>query len=150
VYLKQAAGLAARCPARVAVTRLKARAGPHTSYTCLMSDLFPEISRAVALATRLRVISERGRDAESKQLVADLLLELAGVQLRLDELLNENAALKGQLQTHSNPKGERCPRCFEFGWRVTASRPHGQLGGMVQTYGCAKCGLKEEVVVKGT
>jgi len=94
-------------------------------------------------------MSERGRDVEFKQLVADLLLELAEVQLKLDDLMNENAALKGQLQTQSNPKGERCPRCFEFGWRVTASRAHGQLGGMVQTYSCAKCGLKEEAVVKG-
>jgi predicted RNA-binding Zn-ribbon protein involved in translation (DUF1610 family) len=114
-----------------------------------MSDLLPGISRAVALATRLRVISERGRDAEFKQLVADLLLELAEMQLKLDELLTENAALKGQLQSHANPKGERCPRCFEFGWRMTSSRPHGQLGGMVQTYTCAKCGLKEEAIVKG-
>ena len=114
-----------------------------------MSDLLPGISRAVALATRLRVISERGRDAEFKQLVADLLLELAEMQLKLDELLTENAALKGQLQSHANPKGERCPRCFEFGWRMTGSRPHGQLGGMVQTYTCAKCGLKEEAIVKG-
>jgi hypothetical protein len=114
-----------------------------------MSDLLPEMSRALALATRLRVMSELGRDAEFKQLVADLLLELAEVQLKLDELMNENAAVKGQLQAHSNPKGERCPRCFEFGWRVTKSRPHGQTGGMVQTYGCAKCGLREEVVIKG-
>jgi len=114
-----------------------------------MSDLLPGISRAVALATRLRVISERGRDAEFKQLVADLLLELAEMQLKLDELLTENAALKGQLQSQANPKGERCPRCFEFGWRMTGSRPHGQLGGMVQTYTCAKCGLKEEAIVKG-
>jgi predicted RNA-binding Zn-ribbon protein involved in translation (DUF1610 family) len=114
-----------------------------------MSDLLPGLSRALALATRLRVMSELGRDAEFKQLVADLMLELAEVQLKLDELMNENAALKGQLQSHSNPKGERCPRCFEFGWRVTNSRPHGQTGGMVQTYACAKCGLKEEVVVKG-
>ena len=113
-----------------------------------MSDLLPGISRAVSLATRLRVISERARDAQFKQLVADLLLELAEVQLKLDELMNENAALRGQLQTQGNPKGERCPRCFELGWRVTGSRAHGQLGGMVQTYGCAKCGLKEEVVVK--
>ncbi len=118
-------------------------------YSALMSDLLPGISRAVTLATRLRVISERGRDAEFKGIVADLLLELAEVQLKLDELLNENAALKGQLQAHANPKGDRCPRCFEFGWRVTASRPHGQLGAMVQTYTCAKCGLKEEVMVKG-
>ena len=114
----------------------------------MSSDLLPAISRAVTLATRLRVISDRGKDAEFRGIVADLLLELAEVQLKLDELLNENAALKGQVQAKSNPRGERCPRCFEFGWRVTSSRPHGQLGAMVQTYTCAKCGLKEEVVVK--
>jgi len=116
-------------------------------YSRFMSDLLP-ISRAVTLATRLRVISERGRDAEFKGIVADLLLELAEVQMKLDELLNENAALKGQLQSQSNPKGERCPRCFELGWRVTSSRAQGQLGAMAQTYTCAKCGLKEEVFVK--
>ena len=115
----------------------------------MSSDLLPAISRAATLATRLRVISDRGRDAEFKGIVADLLLELAEAQMKLDELLNENAALKGQMQSSSNPKGERCPRCFEFGWRVTTSRAHGQLGGMVQTYTCPKCGLKEEVVVKG-
>ena len=115
----------------------------------MSSDLLPAISRAVTLATRLRVISDRTRDAEFKGIVADLLLELAEAQMKLDELLNENAALKGQMLSSSNPKGDRCPRCFEFGWRVTASRAHGQLGGMVQTYTCPKSGLKEEVVVKG-
>lgn len=115
----------------------------------MSSDLLPAISRAVTLATRLRVISDRGRDPEFRGIVADLLLELAEVQLKLDELLNEIAALKGQAQVNANPKGERCPRCFEFGWRVTTSRPHGNLGGMVQTYACPKCGLKEEVVLKG-
>ncbi len=114
-----------------------------------MSDLLPGISRALALATRLRVKSELGRDPEFKQIVGDLLLELAEVQLKLDELMSENAALKGQLQTHSNPRGERCPRCFEFGWHVTSSHPHGQSGGMLQIYACGKCGLKEEVIVKG-
>jgi len=115
----------------------------------MSSDLLPAISRAVTLATRLRVISDRGRDAEFRGIVADLMLELAEVQLKLDELLNENAALKGQMQVNANPKGDRCPRCFEFGWRMTTSRPHGTLGAMVQTYTCPKCGLKEEVVVKG-
>ncbi|MBV8975061.1 MAG: hypothetical protein JOY74_08065 [Sinobacteraceae bacterium] len=114
-----------------------------------MSDLQPGIARAVALATRLRIMSELGRDAEFKQLVADLLLELAEVQLKLDEVLNENAGLKGQLQSQSDPSGERCPRCFELGWRVLNTRAHGQSGGMVHTYSCGKCGLKEEVVVKG-
>jgi hypothetical protein len=113
-----------------------------------MGDLLPAISRAVTLATRLRVISERSKDASFKGIVDELLLELAEVQLKLDELAAENATLRGQLQTQSNPKGDRCPRCFEFGWRITSSRPHGQLGATVHTYKCAKCGLKEEVVVK--
>ena len=114
-----------------------------------MPTVSQNADRVTDFCTRLRVISERVRDAEFKGIVADLLLELAEAQMKLDELLNENAALKGQMQSSSNPKGDRCPRCFEFGWRVTTSRAHGQLGGMVQTYTCPKCGLKEEVVVKG-
>jgi hypothetical protein len=48
----------------------------------MSSDLLPAISRAVTFTTRLRVISE------------------------------QNAALKGQMQSSSNTKGDRCPRCF--------------------------------------
>ena len=113
-----------------------------------MSELLPAMARAINLATRLRAISEKMKDSEAKGIIADLLLELAEVQLKLDELASENAALKGQLHGHAKQQSERCPRCQEFGWRVTGSRPHGHLGGVVQTYSCSKCGLKEEVVVK--
>lgn len=113
-----------------------------------MSDLLPAISRAMALATRLRALSEKKiRDAEFKGLLDDILLELAEAQIKLEDVIGENAALKDQVQALSNPKGERCPRCQEFGWRISGSRPHGQLGAVVRTFKCSKCGLKEEVLV---
>jgi uncharacterized protein with PIN domain len=109
-----------------------------------MSDLLSAISRAIALVTRLRALSEKKvRDAEFKGLLDDILLELAEVQLKLEDVISENA----ELQAQSNPQGERCPRCQELGWRVSSSRPHGQLGAIARTFACSKCGLKEEVLV---
>ena len=110
-----------------------------------MTDLLPAISRAINLATRLRALSDKKvKDAEFKGILDDILLELAEVQLRVEEVLNENATLKGQVRS---PKRGLGPRCAELGWRVTGSRPHGQHGAIAQTYKCPKCGLKEEVVV---
>ena len=74
-----------------------------------MSDLLSSISQAMTLATRLRSKSEKLKEAEFKQLVDALLLELAEMQLRLDELTRKNLALKPQLQAQANPQGERCP-----------------------------------------
>ena len=110
----------------------------------MSNDLLPAISRAVTLATRLRVISDRGRDAEFKGIVADLLLELAEAQMKVDELLNENAALKGQMQSSSNPKGERCPRCFEFGWRVTPAERTASSGGWCKRTPVPSAGSKKK------
>lgn len=111
-----------------------------------MSDLIQMLSHAITLVTRLRTISEKTRDAEFKGTVADLLLELAEVQLKLEGLINENVALKGKLLAQTNPQGERCPRCQELGWKLSSSKPH-KSGRIAQTYVCPKCGLKEETLV---
>jgi predicted RNA-binding Zn-ribbon protein involved in translation (DUF1610 family) len=113
-----------------------------------MTDLITSLSHALNLATRLRSMSEKTKDGEFKRILDALLLELAEVQIKLDEVLSENAALKGQLQAHANPKGELCPRCGELGWRVSSSRPHKTPGVISQTYTCPKCKLKEEVLIK--
>jgi ssDNA-binding Zn-finger/Zn-ribbon topoisomerase 1 len=112
-----------------------------------MSELLSSISQAMTLATRLRSKSEKLKEAEFKQLVDALLLELAEIQLKLDELMSENVALKGQLQAQASPQGERCPRCGELGWRVSGTRPHKTPGVMVQTSTCPKCRLKEETLI---
>ena len=113
-----------------------------------MSDLSTSLSQAMTLATRLRSMSEKLKEGEFKRILDALLLELAEVQLKLDDVLSEQVALKGQLQSQANPQGELCPRCGALGWKVTGSRPHKTPGVIVQTHGCAKCGLKEETLIK--
>jgi hypothetical protein len=93
-------------------------------------------------------MSEKIREGEFKTVLDALLLELAEVQLKLDELMSEHAHLKGQLQAKANPQGELCPRCGELGWRLASSKPHKTPGVVVQTYACPKCKLKEEVLIK--
>jgi ssDNA-binding Zn-finger/Zn-ribbon topoisomerase 1 len=113
-----------------------------------MSDLLSSISQAMALATRLRSKSEKLKETEFKQLADALLLELAEMQLKLDDLMSDNVAMKGQLQAQANPQGECCPRCGELGWRVSSTKPHKTPGVMVQTYTCPKCRLKEETLIE--
>lgn len=109
-----------------------------------MTDLVQMVSSAIGLATRLRAISERSRDADLKGVVADLLLQLAEIQLKLDEVLSEGIGAKAA----QKPQVELCPRCGELGWKPVSARPQnvvGQSGRISQTYKCSKCGLKEEV-----
>jgi len=113
-----------------------------------MANPVQSLNRAISLATRLRASSEKNKaHAEFKGMIDDILLELAEVQLKLEEMFTENVSLKNQAQVKANPKGELCPRCGQFGWKVTGTRPHGQQGAVAQIYACTKCGLKEEVLV---
>ncbi|HKD53549.1 MAG TPA: hypothetical protein VKB72_04965 [Steroidobacteraceae bacterium] len=112
-----------------------------------MANSAQSLNRAITLATRLRAASEKNKaNAEFKGLIDDILLELAEVQMRLEEVFTENVSLKSQAHAKAHPKGELCPRCGEFGWKVINTRPHGQQGAIAQTYSCPKCGLKEEVL----
>jgi hypothetical protein len=109
-----------------------------------MNELAQMIGTCMGLVTRLRTISERSRDADLKGVVADLLLQLAEMQLKLDEVLTGSASVKGQ----GKPQGELCPRCGELGWKPVDTRGQGSVGvsgRMSRTYKCSKCGLKEEV-----
>lgn len=59
-----------------------------------MADVLSSVSAAIGIATRLKEISLNIRDAEFKNLLADLSLELADVKLKLAEVITENASLK--------------------------------------------------------
>lgn len=111
-----------------------------------MNELAQMIGSCMGLVARLRTLSERSRDPDFKQIVADLLLQLAEVQLKLDEVLSDGSAPKAQ----GKPQVELCPRCGELGWKPVDTRGQGTVGisgRMSRTYKCAKCGLKEEVPV---
>jgi hypothetical protein len=60
-----------------------------------MADLISTVSTALTIASRLKEISDKIRDAEFRNLVADLSIELAEVKLKAAGLLEENAKLHG-------------------------------------------------------
>jgi hypothetical protein len=116
-----------------------------------MSDLTASISHALTLATRLRSMSEKIKDGEFKRVLDALLLELAELQLKLDQLVSEYMGLKGQAPGQPAPpaQGDCCPRCGALGWKISATKPTKTAGVIAQIYACGKCGLKEEVLVAG-
>jgi hypothetical protein len=112
-----------------------------------MTDLLPAIAHAINLASRLRTIADRIRDAEFKGILADLSIELADMKLKVADLMSENAGLRAKLQEHLAPAGPPCPRCHKRGWQVVSSKPDtmfGELGGIRRTYKCPSCEFTEE------
>lgn len=97
-----------------------------------MSEIIGSISAAINIAKRLKEISKNIRDAEFKNLLADLSLELSDTKQRLSEIVVENSELKEELSKlkHSKSVGEElifkgglyytsegdgpfCPGCYD-------------------------------------
>lgn len=62
-----------------------------------MLDILGSIGNAITLANRLKEISDNIKDAELKNILADLSLELADTKLKLAEIITENVSLKEQV-----------------------------------------------------
>lgn len=67
-----------------------------------MGDLITSISTAISIAKRLNEIGKNIQDAEFKNLLADLSLELADTKLKLSEVVSENAELKQEISQLKN------------------------------------------------
>lgn len=115
-----------------------------------MGDIVTMLSTAITLAARLKKISENIKDAEFKNLLADLSLELADAKMKLASLVEENTELKVKLKAIEKAEGDPCPKCHERGWHLEDSKPDkifGDLGGMRRIYKCSFCGFTEEKLV---
>ena len=109
------------------------------------------ITNAIGLLTRLREISATIRDAEFKNLLADLSLELAEVKIKMAGLMEENLELQNKIKELENVEGDPCPRCRKRGWQIEKSEPdevYGLIGGIRRTYKCSFCGFSEGELIK--
>lgn len=111
-----------------------------------MTDLISSVTNAVVLATRLREISKNIENAEFKNLLADLSLELADAKLNIADLVAENAKLKEQVYSLTSVTGELCPKCNNRTFELIATRPHpifGEVGAKEREYKCSNCDFTE-------
>jgi hypothetical protein len=112
-----------------------------------MADILSTISTAITLASKLKTLGDRVREAEFQILLADLQIELAEVKAQVAGLLNENTDLKQQVRALQASDGEPCPRCHKRTWQLSATKPHvhfGHSGVSVRTYTCSECGFTED------
>ena len=110
------------------------------------------ITNAISLLTRLKQISENIRDAEFKNLLADLSLEVAEVKLKMAGLMNENLELQNRIKELESVEGDPCPKCRKRGWQVEKSEKHPQrslalVGFLLRTYKCSFCGFTEQEMI---
>jgi regulator of replication initiation timing len=71
-----------------------------------MHTVITSINNAITLAQRLREISQNIEDAEFKNVLADLSLEMADTKLALAQVTEENAELKSELIKLKHSRGE--------------------------------------------
>lgn len=112
-----------------------------------MGDLISSVATAVNIAKRLKEYSDKIKELEFKNLLADLNLELAELKLKLAEVLEENIKQKEKIQALEAMDGDPCPKCRKRGWQLEASERDpifGALGGVRRTYRCSFCGFSEE------
>ncbi|HLG15399.1 MAG TPA: hypothetical protein VJH03_12985 [Blastocatellia bacterium] len=116
-----------------------------------MADIVASITTAISLVSRLKKISENIKDAELKNLLADLSLELAEAKMRMANLLDENANLHNKIRELESAEGEPCPKCRKRTWEIEKTRKDGDFGdiGVIwRTYKCSLCGFTEEQMIK--
>ncbi|EOX4227285.1 hypothetical protein ACPF4W_003697, partial [Vibrio cholerae] len=115
-----------------------------------MTDILSSISTALSLTSRLREISKNIEDAEFKNLVADLSLELADAKLKIAALTSENTDLREQISQLTSAAGELCPKCKKRTYELISSAPDevfGDLGAVKRVYKCSGCQFSESKVV---
>jgi hypothetical protein len=116
-----------------------------------MQEVIAVVSNAISLTKRLQAISENIKEAEFRNIVADLQIELATAKLKVADLLSENSNLRQQLSEIETAPGDACPRCRKYTYTVIRSAPDttfASLGILRRTYQCSACGFTEEKVTK--
>jgi hypothetical protein len=111
-----------------------------------LSDVITSVSSAIALLGRLRTVAGTIRDAEFKNLLADLNIEMADVKMKLAEVVDENLSLKRRIAELESTDAEPCPKCRKRTWELVSSRPArhlGALGVIERTYKCSACEFSE-------
>ncbi len=115
-----------------------------------MGDLITTVSTAISLTKRLREISEKIKNAEFTNIIADLNIELAELKLTMAAMMEEKIELEKRIKELESVEGEPCPKCGKNGWQLEHSEKDqvfGVVGGVRKTYLCSYCGFSEEELV---
>ena len=111
-----------------------------------MGDIITSVTTAITIAKRLKEISNKIEDAEFRNLLADLNLELAETKNTLSELIMENSDLKQQL--HSFKLNQKSSNEFIQYKGVKFRRK--PSGGFEDTAYCISCEVGMNSTSSGT
>ena len=115
-----------------------------------MSDVVSTVSTAISLASRLKKISKNIEDAEYKNLLSDLSLELAEAKTQITTLVSEHAEMKEIIQALTSATGKLCPKCHNRTFEIISTKPHpifGEAGAKLHDYKCSGCGFAESKMI---
>jgi regulator of replication initiation timing len=112
----------------------------------MMPDIITSMTTAVSLLSRLKKIGENIKDAEFKNAVADLTLEMADLKMKIAALVEENTQLQTRVKELENQEGEPCPKCRQRTWELVSSKPNQEFdfaGVLDRIYKCSSCEFSE-------
>lgn len=116
-----------------------------------MVEILSTLSAALGIASRLKEIGKNISDAEFKNLLADLSLQLADAKLKIADVVEENVKLKSRILELESVEGEKCPKCINRTFKLVGTAKHptfGDLGVMERQYKCTSCGFAEAKTVE--
>ena len=121
------------------------------------------LSTVIATGKQLVEVANKLKDAEAKNLVADLNLNIAELKMRIVELQEENARLKAQVAqaedvssfrqnleireqvyffrtpVEGRAQGPYCPRCFDAGKQLVLVTAFTGAFRAIGKYNCPQC-----------
>lgn len=112
--------------------------------------LLSSVSDAIAIVKKLKEVSDKIKNAELMNLLADLNLHLAEIKMQLAEVTTENVGLRASVRALESVDGDPCPKCHKRGWNIEKSAPHPvfhDVGGIERTYKCSVCSFTEKKTV---
>jgi len=115
-----------------------------------MPEVLAVLTSAITTAKKLKEISDKIKDADLRNLIGDLTLELAEIKTQLADMISENSRLNAKIRDLESVDGDPCPKCRRRTYQLESSHPDpmtGALGGVRRTYECSACGFTESTLL---
>src|SRR5258707_15587824 len=95
-----------------------------------MTDVMQSLGHAIDIAKRLREMSEKMKNADFANLIADLNLEFADVKMKLAGVMEENLKLKEKIRALEAVEVAPLPKVPKPTYKLESSRPDPTIGNM--------------------
>ncbi len=121
-----------------------------------MTELITGITTAITMVKSLKDFDKKFKDAEYKNIIADLTIELAEIKIKVSDLMEENNELRNTIKEiknkektklifksgyyfNFNDEGPYCPGCYDLKKQVIRLTEQPKMMHNFGKYRCPVC-----------